>query len=210
MNREEYLNTLFPEDAILQNIRKSIEAHDMPQISVQPLLGRLLTLLVQTSGAKRVLEIGALAGYSAICLARGILPTGHVWSLEHNPQFAELAKKHIDDAGLADSVTIIQQNALEAIKQLQSENTQFDFIFIDADKMNYPIYLEYAISMSHPGSLIVGDNVLLRDRVTDPATTAPSPVAMRNFNEQIANHPELEAIILPLYDGLAIARVKSR
>jgi caffeoyl-CoA O-methyltransferase len=209
MNLDEYLYSLFPEDTVLQNIHSAIDKNQMPQISVQPMLGRLLTWFVQTTSSTRVLEIGALAGYSAICLARGLPENGHVWSIENNPTFAKVAKSHLDSAGLGHRVTLIEKDALVALAGFQLEKAIFDFIFIDADKMNYPAYLDYAIELSRPGTLIIGDNVLLRNRVTDPETTSPSPIAMRAFNAQFASHPKLESLILPLYDGLALARVKA-
>ena len=205
--RFEYINELFPEDDVLLTVKKSIQEHDMPPISVSPDLGRLLTLLVRTSGSQSILEIGALGGYSGICLARGLPEDGKIISLELKAEFANVAKENLKRAALDHMVTYMLGEARDSLQKLKEENHQFDLIFIDADKPNYPIYLSYAIELSHSGTLIIADNVLLNDRVCDSANTSPSPTAMREFNRQLAWDPRLDSVLLPIHDGFAIARV---
>jgi caffeoyl-CoA O-methyltransferase len=208
MSRDKYIAELYTEDAVLTQVRNSIVQHEMPKISVPPILGRLLTMLAKCIHAKHALEIGSLGGYSAICITRALPEDGQLTCLEHNPNFIAVAKSNLKAAGLSNRVTFLQGEAANNLFQLAKDNAQFDMIFIDADKMNYPIYLSHALSVSHSGTLIIADNVLLKDRVCDPLVTAPSPTAMRKFNEMLANHPQLESVILPLYDGFAVARVK--
>lgn len=207
--REQYVEELFvQEDEMLTAVRDSIVANGMPSISVSPELGKLLYLLVQTSGARRILEIGALGGYSGIWLTRGLPAGGKLTSLELEAKYAELAHANLQKAGRGDFVEYRVGAALDSLKQLAEEGAKFDFFFIDADKVNYPHYLEYAIRLSNQGAIITADNVLLGNRVLDEQEQGENVVAIRQFNETIANDPRLESILLPVRDGLAIARVK--
>lgn len=209
MDREEYVRHLFGEDdAVLQKVRERIAAHDMPQISVAPEWGKWLTMLVRMMKAERVLEIGALGGYSGICLARGLPPSGKLVSLELDPRFADFSRESLAMAGLDQLVEYRVGKAIETLPTLVKEGATFDLTFIDADKGNYPHYLEWAIKLSRPGSVIVADNVMLRDRVLDEEDKRPSTVAIRQFNEKIARDPRLDGLIIPFHDGMAIAYVK--
>ncbi|MBB6452555.1 putative O-methyltransferase YrrM [Salirhabdus euzebyi] len=208
MNVEEYIHSLFvKEDEVLKEVIESIRNNGMRNISVSPEIGKILTMLVKISGAKEILEIGALGGYSGICLARGFSDDGHLTSLELKEEFAQLAYNNLKKAGFEDRVTYYTGEALESLKQLEKEQKKFDFIFIDADKENYPNYLEYAIQLSNPGALIVGDNVLQRGRVYNTSIDDERTESIRSFNEQIANNPQLESIILPIRDGISVSRV---
>ncbi|WP_236026037.1 O-methyltransferase [Alicyclobacillus suci] len=209
MNRTEYVERLLPADPILCSTVQSIAQAGLPSMSVKPDLGKLLTILVATSGAKEILEIGTYGGYSAICLARGFTSKGRVTTLEAREEHALIAKSNIQAAGLTDNIDIVLGDALTSLKELKQSRRQFDFVFIDADKPNYPEYLAFALAMSVPGTLIVADNVLLRDRVLDESNQSPSPVAVRAFNQTLLSHPELEATILPVHDGFAVARVRT-
>lgn len=207
---EQYTEQLYEgtTDEALDRVLSSIREHGMPDISIKPGYGRLLTLLVAASGASRVLEIGALAGYSGICLARGLPKGGTIVSLELNPEYAELARRNLAYAGFGGDVVRHRVGAaLDSLSSLASEGSVFDFFFIDADKENYPAYLEWALKLAAPGALIVGDNALLNGRVADAGATSPSVEAMRAFNSRIASDGRLQSVILPAYDGLAIARV---
>lgn len=208
MNAEAYTESLFEEDPVLASVLASIRERGMPDISVKPGYGKLLTLLVAASGARRVLEIGALGGYSAICLARGMGRDGKLVSLELKPEFAELAARNTAAAGFGAQVTYRVGEALASLEQLAAEGSAFDFFFIDADKGNYPAYLDWALRLGVPGAIIVGDNTLLHGRVPDPAKSSPSVLALRAFNERIATDPRLQSTMLPAYDGLAIARIR--
>ncbi|HEY0826741.1 MAG TPA: O-methyltransferase [Bacilli bacterium] len=208
LSAEEYVESLFLADEDLDRAKDGIRRNNMPEISIATGYGRLLTLLAAASGAMKVLEIGALGGVSGICLARGLKEEGLLISLELKQEFADIAYTHLEAAGFGDKVQYRVGEALDKLKELNEENQRFDFFFIDADKENYPNYLEWAIRLANPGAMIVGDNALMHGRSMDPAVISPSVLAMRKFNEQIATDPRLESTILPAYDGLTIARVK--
>lgn len=205
---EQYMEALYPEDPMLEQVMAGIREAGMPEISIAPGYGRLLTILVKTSRAKRILEIGALGGYSGICLARGLDADGELVSLELKEDFAAVAKRHVQEAGYDEQVQYRIGDAMDSLKQLDEEGQKFDFFFIDADKGNYLNYLEYAITLANPGAIIVGDNTLLRGRTTDLSKNGPSVQAVRQFNERIAQDPRLMSTMLPAYDGLAIAMVR--
>ncbi|WP_121663436.1 O-methyltransferase [Metabacillus litoralis] len=208
MKIEEYIQSLFTkDDRILDEVLESIQANGMRNISVPPEIGKLLTLLVKISGAKEILEIGALGGYSGICLVRGLGEDGQLTSLELMQEYAELAHKNLKKAGFGDRVTYYTGEALKSLEQLEADQKKYDFIFIDADKPNYPNYLEKALRLANPGTLIVADNVLQRGRVCEESSEDPRIEFIRAFNERVANDPNLESIILPIGDGLSIARV---
>lgn len=208
--QEKYIDALYAKhtDEALERVLVSIREKGMPEISVKPGYGKLLTLLAASSGASAALEIGALGGYSGICIARGLRPEGTLTSLELKAEYAELARDNLAMAGFAGRVEYRVGEALDRLKELEAEGKTFDFIFIDADKGNYPGYLEWALKLGRPGALIIGDNTLLKGRVIEEDSTSPSVRAMREFNEMIATDPRLAGVILPAYDGLSIARIR--
>jgi caffeoyl-CoA O-methyltransferase len=208
ISNEEYVESLFANDVDLTRAIEGIRAKGMPEISIAPGYGRLLTLLVQTSGAQSILEIGALGGYSGICLARGLKEKGKLLSLELQQEYADVAYSHLQQAGLGDKVTYRIGDAMVTLPELVNEGLRFDFFFIDADKGSYPEYLEFALKLANPGAIIVGDNSFMHGRTMDPSENSNSVNAVRRFNERMAADPCLESTILPAYDGLAIARVK--
>lgn len=205
---ESYMEGLYEEDTVLERVKEVIRTHNMPEISIAPGYGRLLTMLVTMIGATKVLEIGALGGYSGICLARGLKEGGKLISLELKQEFADVAKQNLTEAGLGELVEYRIGEALIHLNDLLEQGERFDFFFIDADKVNYPNYLELAIKLANPGAIIAGDNTLMRGKVVDTNQTKASVQAMRTFNQLIATDPRLESTILPAYDGLALARVK--
>ncbi|MBP1963502.1 O-methyltransferase [Paenibacillus aceris] len=205
---ESYMEGLYADDPVLERVKEVIRTHNMPEISIAPGYGRLLTMLVSMIGAKKVLEIGALGGYSGICLARGLKAEGKLVSLELKQDFADVAKQNVADAGLGELVEYRIGEALVHLNELLAQGERFDFFFIDADKVNYPNYLELAIQLANPGAVIAGDNTLMRGKVIDASQTKASVQAMRSFNKLVATDPRLESTILPAYDGLALARVK--
>lgn len=205
---EVYFESLFPEDRELARIEESIRERGMPEISVEPAYGRLLTLLAAATGAKAALEIGALGGYSGVCLARGLRAGGTLTSLELKPEYAELARANLAAAGFADKVEMIVGNAADSLEKLEADGRKFDFFFIDADKENYPAYLEWAIRLAEPGAVIAADNTLLRGRTLNPDKQGPAVRAMREFNRRIAQDERLIGAHLPAFDGLALAMVK--
>ncbi|WP_027088096.1 O-methyltransferase [Cohnella panacarvi] len=202
-----YFDELFPPDAELVRVNEAIKAAGMPEISVAPGYGRLLTMLVKVSGASKALEIGALGGYSGICLARGLPESGKLVSLELRADYAAVAEANVCAAGYGALTEYRIGDAIRSLADLAGEGATFDFFFIDADKENYPNYLEACIRLANPGAIIAADNTLLRGRTLDPAKQGPSVLAVREFNRRIANDPRLLGVHLPSYDGLAIARV---
>jgi len=211
MDAERYAAAMVPEDDALRRVHERIAEHGMPQISVAPVYGRLLTLLVAASGARDVLEIGALGGYSGICLARGLGEGGRLVSLERDPEYARLAEQNVRDAGLGGRVALEYRvgDAHATLADLAHEGRRFDFFFIDAEKEGYPAYLDAALALARPGALIAADNAILHGRVLDPADGSEAARALRDFNRELTGHPRLTAVILPAYDGLALARVSS-
>lgn len=201
------------EDEALIAARESAPAADMPPIEVSAQYGKLLSLLVTISGARRVLEIGTLAGYSTINLARGIGADGNVVTLEYEPRHAEVARANLQRAGVADRVEIIVGAALDTLPTLAERGDVFDFIFIDADKENNVSYVEWAIKLGRPGSVIVVDNVTRFGRVLEPAADDPQALAVHDMLELMGNHPRLDAAAIQTvgakgWDGFAVALVR--
>jgi caffeoyl-CoA O-methyltransferase len=208
---DSYIEELFvpPDPALEGALRRSREA-GLPEIQVSPNEGRLLRLLAEIVGARRILEIGTLGGYSAIHLAHALPQDGSLVSLELDERYAEVARENIAKADLEDKVEVRVGDARELLARMAEEGERlFDLTFIDADKGGYPGYLEWALRLSRPSSLILTDNTIGGGSVIDPEDE--SARAMREFNEVLAEDSRLSAIILPLMrervDGLAIARV---
>lgn len=178
-----------------------------------PNQGALLALLVRLSGARRVLEVGTLAGYSTIWLARATGPDGHVTSLELDPQYAALARANLRRAGVAGQVDVLEGPAVESLARLVDDGVDpFDVVFLDADKPNNPAYLEAALHLSRPGSIIIADNVVRDGAVVDADSTDERVQGVRRFLRMVADHPRLEATALQTvgskgWDGFAIALV---
>ncbi|WP_238649333.1 O-methyltransferase [Paenibacillus piscarius] len=207
-NQEDYSEQLYMEDELLLQVKAAITEGGMPEVSIAPGYGRLLTMLVTLSRSARLLEIGALGGYSGICLCRGLTQEGSLTSLELRAEYAALAERHLQQAGFGDRVEYKIGPALDSLKLLEAQGQRYDFFFIDADKENYPNYLDYAIRLASPGAIIAGDNIFLRGRTLNPEKNGPAVQAMRRFNELIASDPRLTSTLLPAYDGLALAMVK--
>jgi caffeoyl-CoA O-methyltransferase len=207
MTAEEYAQMVAGEDEVLLGIRQEIRRRGLPEISVAAELGKLLYLLVRISGARRVLEIGALGGYSGVWLARALPPGGTLVSLELEAERAALARESLARAGLDGRGQWLVGEAEESLKELARRGDRFDLVFIDADKERYPSYLELSLALARPGTVICADNVLWHGRVLDPADHSPGAAALRVFHDQLRNHPRLEATFLTGRDGFAIARV---
>ncbi len=186
---------------------------DLPAIDVTALQGKFLEILVRATGARRILEIGTLGGYSTLWLARALPADGLVVTLELEPHHAEVALHNLKSAGLANKVNLRIGPAAETLKTLAQENTApFDFIFIDADKASYPEYLQWSMKLSRPGTLIVADNVVRDGKVIDPESPDPNIQGVRRFTELIAAEPRLSTTVLQTvgskgYDGFAISVV---
>jgi caffeoyl-CoA O-methyltransferase len=203
-----YFDSLFGKDEVLARVLAAIRERGMPEISVAPGYGRLLTLLVSMKQPGEALEIGALGGYSGICLMRGMPADGKLTSLEIREDYAEMVRANLADAGYADRSETVVGDAARTLERFVRERRRFDFFFIDADKENYPLYLEQAIALARPGALIAADNTLLHGRTVEAGKQGPSVIAMREFNRQIAQDRRLTGAHLPAYDGLALAVVR--
>ena len=208
LTQEQYADAIYPPDPVLTQVEESIRSCGMPEISVSPGYGRLLTILVKMSRAQAILEIGALGGYSGICLARGLEAGGKLVSLEIKSEFAELARENLTAAGFGGLVDYRIGDAVRSLEQLADEGRRFDFFFIDADKVQAPDYLEWSIRLAQPGAVIVGDNTFMHGKTLDPVHNGPGVQGIRLFNERMATDPRLDSTLLPAYDGLIVARVK--
>ena len=184
-------------------------AAGLPPIEVSAQSARLLYLLTRISGARRVLEIGTLGGYSTICLARGVGAHGSVVTLEYHPRHADIARKNLDRAGVGDRVEIVVGAALETLPGLTGD---FDLVFIDADKENNTAYVRSAIALGHPGTVIVVDNAVRAGRILDPAVDDHQGRAVREMLEMMGAEPRLESAAIQTvgakgWDGFVIARM---
>ncbi|MGW0991888.1 O-methyltransferase [Streptomyces sp. NPDC002520] len=204
---------LAPDDETLQAALRDSEAAGLPHISVTAAQGKFLQLLAEVQGAQNILEIGTLAGYSTIWMARALPADGRLISLEYDPKHAEVATRNIARAGLDRIVEVRVGPALESLPQLADENpAPFDLVFIDADKVNNAHYVEWALRLTRAGSVIIVDNVVRGGRVVDSASTAPDVLGTRAAIELIASHPRLSGTAVQTvgskgYDGFAMARV---
>jgi predicted O-methyltransferase YrrM len=210
-----YLAKLFVgDDPALEHALAASAAAGLPPIAVSAPQGKLLYLLAQSSGARRVLEIGTLGGYSAIWFGRAVGEDGTVLSLEIDPGHAAVARKNLESAGLRGVVTIEVSPALQTLDRLIAAHTEaFDLIFIDADKENNPNYLARALELSHPGTIIVVDNVVRNGAVVDASSRDPDVVGTRRVLEMMATDQRLNATAIQTvgakgYDGFAVARVR--
>jgi predicted O-methyltransferase YrrM len=204
------VSLLAPSDEALDNALRDSDEAGLPQINVAPNLGKLLTLLATIQGARRILEIGTLGGYSTIWLARSLPDDGKMISLELEPRHADVARKNLERAGLASRVEILVGPAPATMRQLIDEGVEpFDFIFIDADKEGYPEYLELSLPLSRPGTVIVADNVVRRGEVANLDSTDPRVQGVRTFLERAAADQRLQGTAVQTvgtkgYDGFAL------
>ena len=211
---DQYIEGLAPGDdpALAANVADALAA-GLPAIQVSPNQGRLLFMLAKLSGARRVLEIGTLAGYSTTWLARALPDDGHITSLEVDQNHADVAQRNLVRAGVAMRVSIRVARADDSMRRLIDEQSPpFDFIFIDADKPGYLTYLELALQLSRCGTVIVADNVIRNGAVMDESPVDDNARAARAFNAAVAAHPRLDSIIVPIMrktiDGMSIAIVR--
>lgn len=210
---DNYIEGLFStnDEALDAALRKS-EENGLPSINISANEGRLLYMLARLSGAKKMLEIGTLGGYSTIWLARALPEGGSLLSLEYSPKHAEVARANIERAGLSERVEVRVGAGLDLLPQIASNGEgPFDLFFIDADKENYPGYLDWAIKLSRPGSVILSDNLIRNGAVMAPAADDTADSVVAKYNRTLATNPRLESIILPIIrdntDGLGISIV---
>ncbi len=213
-NMDHYFDArLVGEDDALTAAVEATRAAGVPLIQVSPTQGKLLMVLAAAVGARAILEIGTLAGYSTIWLARALPPGGRVVTLELRDKHAEVARANLQRAGVADRVQLRVGRALDLLGELAQQGAgPFDVVFIDADKAGYPDYLTASLKLSRPGTLIIADNVVRDGRVLDEATTDPDTRGIRRFIDLVAAEPRLTATAVQTvgekgYDGFAIAVV---
>lgn len=202
---------LAPEDSDLKYALANNSDQGLPTHDVSSLQGKMLAIFMQMSRAVRVLEIGTLGGYSTIWMAKALPPHGSITTIEFNEHHAEVASQNINKAGLAERVTLHRGAALEVLPTLDAP---FDLIFIDADKVNNPHYLEWAIRLSKPGTVIVGDNTVRGGNVIDSTSEDPNVLGLRKFVGMISEDERLEATAVQTvgekgWDGFVIAIVKT-
>ncbi len=204
---------LVPNDPALDAALASSTAAGLPAINVAPNQGKLLYLIARLQGARSILEIGTLGGYSTIWLARALPKGGKVITLEADPKHAAVARTNIERANLAGVVDVRVGRALDTLPAIASEGRgPFDLFFIDADKANIPDYFTWALELSRPGSVIIVDNVVRDGRVLDAASADPNIQGVRRFNERVASERRVSATAIQTvgskgYDGFAIALV---
>jgi predicted O-methyltransferase YrrM len=209
---ELFNRVLRTEDDALIAAREQGAAAGMPAIEVSAQHGKLLFLLTTAIRATRVLEIGTLAGYSTIQLARAVGPGGRVVTLEYAPKHAEVARRNLACAGVADRVEVVVGPALDSLPTLAGRAETFDLIFIDADKENNVAYVEWAIKLGAPGAMIVVDNIARSGRVLEPAPNDLQAAAVRDMLEMMGAHPRLDAAAIQTvgnkgWDGFAVALI---
>jgi predicted O-methyltransferase YrrM len=215
---DDYLTSLLisddADDDALQAALRDSDAAGLPHIAVSPSQGRLLNLLALAQGARRILEIGTLGGYSTIWLARALPADGRLITLEYEPRHAEVARGNLARAGLDKVAEVRTGPALDSLARLAAMDTPpFDLVFLDADKEQYPRYLEEALRLTRPGSLIIADNVIRGGAVADADSDDPRVQGVRRFLELMARHPKLTATAVQTvgskgYDGFSLARVQ--
>jgi predicted O-methyltransferase YrrM len=208
---DSYIESLFQtSDTALEHALKASTDNGLPEIQVSANQGKLLYLFAKLIGANRILEIGTLGGYSTISLARALPDGGQVVTLEFEPKHAMVAEQNLARAGLANRVQIVVGAALITLPGLETGGL-FDMVFIDADKDNYPGYLDWALRLTRPGGLILADNIVRGGAVIDANSDDPKVQSVRRFNELLCEDPRAESLVVQLvgskgYDGLAIAR----
>lgn len=209
---EGYTRTLFArEDEVLEELRYELSRRGLPEINISAAEGRLLQLLLTAVGAREVLEIGTLGGYSAIWMARALPEGGRVVTIEKEADHAAFAREFIERAGLEDVITVEEGDAPSVLSRLAGSaqaagaEPAFDAVFIDADKTGYRDYLRWSLALVRPGGLILGDNAYLDGRILGDDPDDADAAAMDRFNQALADHPDLIATIIPVRDGLAAA-----
>lgn len=198
-----------PEDTLLTELVAETEKEEIPLIQVAPEQGKLLSLIAKMLNAKDALEIGTLTGYSGIHMARGLAEGGKLVTIDINPKNSALAGKYFEKAGLKEKVELVVSDAVKYMKQLSETGKKFDLIFIDADKINYPVYYEEALKLSHTNTVIIFDNSLREGKIVrDALEDEPELKQTQVTNDFVAGDERVEALLLTIGDGMLMARVK--
>lgn len=201
---QRYIEELFAvEDSVLKRVRERHAELDLPPIHISPDEGKLLHVLLRAAGARTVLEIGSLAGYSGIWLARALPAGGTLTTIEKHPVHAELARQAYAEAGLAERVRLIEGEALSVLETLPPD-TAFDAVFVDADKDPLPRYFEWSVRLLRPGGLLLCDNAFFHGSVVDPRDQSPQAEGVRAFNRLAATDRRVVSAVIPIRDGVVI------
>ncbi|GGL48871.1 O-methyltransferase [Planomonospora parontospora] len=179
--------------------------HDIAGMQISHDEGALLTMLVRLTGARQAVEVGVFTGYSSVCIARGLPADGRLLACDVSDEWTSIARRYWERAGLADRIDLRIAPAIETLRALPAE-PYIDFAFVDADKVGYPLYYEELVPRLRPGGLIVLDNVLRAGRVLDPACEDEADVAMRRMNETVVADDRVDSVMLPVRDGVTLAR----
>jgi predicted O-methyltransferase YrrM len=198
------------EPEILARLREETAADPKANMQIAPEQGQFMALLARLMGARSYLEVGTFTGYSSLVVALALPEDGEVVALDNSPQWAETARCYWQEAGVADRMHLYLDEAdrsLDTLLNTEERSGAFDFAFIDADKENYPVYWEYCLELVRPGGLIAVDNVLRYGRVADPSWEGdPTTDAIRTFNDKVASDDRVDLSMLPVADGLTLAR----
>lgn len=198
-----------PEPPILKEVRRQTHLKTLyPQMLCSALQGRFLAWLSRLVRPRNILEVGTFTGYSALCLAEGLQEGGFVYTLEAQAEYEDLIKTHLEWSELGQKIKLIMGPAQDTIRTLPCR--EFDMIYLDADKENYPTYFPNLKKMLGPGGMLIVDNTLWSGKVADSAHTDPETEGIRQLNQLLASDTDFEKILLPLRDGLTLARRKIR
>ena len=215
---DEYFNDLIsPSDHVLDHILQTSEQAGLPAISISEAQGKFLYMLAGIQGARRILEIGTLAGYSAVWMARAMPEDGQLVTLEFEQLHADVAMNNFKYANLTDKIELRTGSALDTLPQIAKEMSEknqepFDMVFIDADKPNYVHYFDWALKLCRVGSVIISDNVVRRGEVINPQSADVNVPGIRTFNETVSANPRVTSVVLQTvgskgYDGFMLSRV---
>jgi predicted O-methyltransferase YrrM len=199
-----YLADLAVQDEVLARVERETSEMPRSKMQVSPDQGALLQVLVAAVGARNALEVGTFTGYSAICIARGLGEDGRLTCLELEDEYADIAQRNLEAAGVQDRVTIVRGPAGESLARMPEEPT-YDFVFLDADKSGYPGYVEQILPRMKPNALLLIDNILMGGDVVDPEPGSSSEVVAR-LNEQLAGDDRVDAAFVMVADGIAFVR----
>lgn len=208
------INSLQPRNDKMEKLLQNNRENNLPEIDVSPTQGKFLWILAKIMGAKKILEIGTLGGYSTTWLAMALPEDGKIITLENNSSHIKVAKENFETTGVHQKITIMEDNALTSLSKLQKDNIKdFDLIFIDADKPNNPHYIDYAIKLARKGALIIADNIVRNGDIIDKKSEDPKVVGIRHFIDMLSNDSRLESVGLQTvgikgYDGFIISFVK--
>lgn len=208
-----FTDLLHDRDPILDTVLADSAKAGLPEIQVSVPQGKWLHLMVQLSGAKRVLELGTLGAYSTIWIARALPSDGRLITLEAEPLHVQVSRQNLAHAGLSEKVDVMEGAALDTLQQLIEQNVEpFDFVFLDADKENYPNYFPGILQLMHTGSVLIADNVVRDGAVIEPDHTDPRVQGVRQFNQLVADNPTINATGIQTvgtkgYDGYLIGRI---